>query len=190
MLSSRLLRLVEQTAQFKDLKVEFHPEPNVLNHLGQVTTLAIQADDSWDVAMAAMLHDIAKNTTDQKKWAQHAHRGAMLIASDVNAKIQWLVSQHMRAIDYRKGTMRPHKREALQSHYWFEDLMRLHEYDTNGREGHGKHMPWPEIYGWLNERDERVNTVIVMVGVQASGKSTVSNGIVDATRDTGDWWKL
>jgi predicted kinase len=181
---------VADTVNYADIKKEFHPEPHVNNHLGQVATLAIEADDNWAVVYAAVLHDIAKNTPDQpKKWAQHAYRGAMLIASDVTDKVQWLVAQHMRAIDYVSGKMRPHKRQALEDSPWFEDLLRLHQYDTGGRKADGKHLPWDTIYSHLDSCDPRTNQVIVMIGIQASGKSTVSNALVDASRDHGEWWK-
>jgi predicted kinase len=85
--------------------------------------------------------------------------------------------------------MRPHKRKALEESPHFDDLMRLHKCDTDGRNGDGIHMPWEDIYAHLDAEDIRENHVIVMIGVQASGKSTISNAIVDASRDHGDWWK-
>lgn len=198
MIPTRIRNLLMKAEHYKDEKTEFHPEPNVRNHLGQVATLAIEADDTWDVVYASVLHDIGKNCPgNPKAWAQHAYRGALLVASDVTDKVRWLVENHMRAIDYVNGKMRAHKRQAMEEHMWFDDLMRLHRYDTNGREGHGQHMPWemPDwyehdtIFGWLDENDPRPNHAIVMIGIQAAGKSTVSNAIVDASRDPDAWWK-
>ena len=189
MIPSRIRYLVDDTKNYKDVKIQYHPEPNVNNHLGQVATLAIERGHNWDVCYAAVLHDIAKNDTNPKKWAQHAYRGAMLIASDVTEKVQWLVAQHMRAIDYCSGQMRAHKRKAMEESPYFDDLMLLHKCDTDGRNADGVHMPWEDIYAHLDEEDLRENHVIIMVGIQAAGKSTVSNAIVDASRDHGDWWK-
>jgi hypothetical protein len=189
MIPTRIRRLVEDTKNYKDNKVEYHPEPNVNNHLGQVATLAIERGHSWAICYAAVLHDIAKNSTDAKKWAQHAYRGAMLISSDVTEQVRWLVENHMRAIDYSSGKMRAHKRVALEESPWFDDLMKLHQCDCDGRNANGIHMEWEDIYACLDAEDMRENHVTIMVGIQASGKSTVSNAIVDASRDHAEWWK-
>jgi len=189
MIPTRIRRLVADTKNYKDIKVEYHPEPNVHNHLGQVATLALERGHSWSVCYAALLHDIGKNTTNQKKWAQHAYRGALLISPDVTDKVRWLVEQHMRAIEYSSGRMRAHKRAAMEKQPWFDELMQLHGCDTDGRKADGIHMPWDDIYATLDTEDPRENRAIVMIGIQASGKSTVSNAIVDASRDPGAWWK-
>lgn len=198
MISTRLRNLLLKTEHYRDEKVEYHPEPNVRNHLGQVATLAIEAEDTWEVVFASALHDIAKNTSNSKKWAQHAYRGASLISADVTEQVRWLVEQHMRAIDYSSGKMRAHKRQALESHEWFDALMRLHKYDCGGRNAGGLHFPWempesytagPTIFGYLDSEDPRKNEAIVMIGIQASGKSTISGAFVDASRDYGSWWK-
>lgn len=188
MIPSRIKRLVDETVKWKDEKVQYHPEPNVNNHLYQVTSLAIERDYPWHIVYACLLHDIAKNTSDKKAWAQHAYRGAMLVSSDVDERVRWLVENHMKAIDYNNGTMRAEKRNILKDHEWFEDLMKLHGCDTEGRQP-GVVPQWGDVYQWLDDNDPRENTVIVMIGVQASGKSTVSKAIVDASRDIGDWWK-
>lgn len=189
MIPTRLKRLVENTLNFQDIKKEFHPEPNVNNHLGQVATLAIKEEESWNVVMACVLHDIAKNTTNPKKWAQHAYRGALLIACDVPEPVRWLVENHMRAISYAKGEMKAHKRKFLEEHPFFEELMRLHKYDTDGREAHGNHFAWPVIYGYLDACDTRPNEVVVMIGIQAVGKSTIAKAYVESSRDHMEWWK-
>ncbi len=189
MISARLRRMVDNTANYADIKKEFHPEPNVKNHLGQVTTLAIEASDTWDVIFASLLHDIGKNKNDARAWAQHAYRGALMIADDVPPKVRWLVENHMKPYDYTSGKMRAHKRKDLEQHEWFDELMRLNNYDHAGRREDGKHMPWDEIYATLDELDPRRNQVILMVGIQAAGKSTMSKAIVDASRDYGEWWK-
>jgi predicted kinase len=179
---------VDSTLDHKDEKIQYHPEANVNNHLYQVASVAIQRDYPWHVVYACMLHDVAKNTKDKRGWAQHAYRGAMLISADVDERVRWLVENHMKAIDYNSGQMRAEKRNILKDHEWFEDLMKVHECDVAGR------IPdiitdWDHIIQWLNDNDPRENTAIVMVGIQASGKSTVSKAIVDASRDVGEWWK-
>jgi predicted kinase len=199
MIPTRIRNLLLRAEKFKDARVEHHPEPNVRNHLGQVASLAIEAQEDWDMVYAAVLHDIGKDCPDNsKKWSQHAYRGAMMISQDVTEKVRWLVENHMRAIDYANGKMRPHKRKLMEEHTWHSDLMRLHTYDTNGREGHGRHLPWemPDwyttsetIFGYIDDMDPRCNTVVMMIGIQASGKSTVSKALVNASRDVGDWWK-
>jgi len=142
------------------------------------------------VVMAACLHDISKDCPDnQKRWAQHAHIGSMFISADVTDKIQWLVSQHMRAISYSKEIMRPHKRKILEESLWFDELMQLHGCDKDGRNADDVHMGWENIYKWLDENDTRENHVIVLIGIQASGKSTVSNAIVETSRNHNEWWK-
>ena len=189
MIPTRIRKLIAKTASFHDDKKEFHPEPNVMNHLGQSVSLAIEDGASWEVCCAAMLHDIAKNTPDKKKWAQHAHRGAMLISPDVPEQVQWLVASHMRIIDYNNGKMRAHKRKAFEEERWFEDLQRLHGYDCGARKASGMHIPWDKIYEALDNIDPRPSRAYMMVGMQASGKSTVGASYVDASRDLGDWWR-
>ncbi len=189
MIPTRIRKLIAKTANFRDKKVMFHPEPNVNNHLAQVGTLALAAKDNWEVCYAAILHDIAKNTHDDKKWAQHANRGAQLVASDVPDKVWWLISQHMRAIDFTNGKMGLHKRNALKEHRWFDDLMRLHKYDTEGRKEDADVLSWDTIYDELDKMDPRVAEVTMMIGIQASGKSTISRAMENASRDVGDWWR-
>ena len=189
MISARLMRLIADTENYADTKKQYHPEPNVMNHLGQVTTLAIEANDDWDVVMAALLHDIGKNKNCPKAWSQHAYRGALMISDEVTPKIRWLVENHMKPYYYNSGEMRTHKRKALEEHPWFDELMRLNDYDMNGRREDGVHMPWNEIYSAINEMDPRMNKVIMMIGVQAAGKSTQSRAIVDASRTNEDRWK-
>lgn len=189
MIPTRIRRMIDDCANYADIKKQFHPEPNVKNHLGQVTTLAIEAGAPWEVCYAALLHDIGKNKNDAKAWAQHAYRGALMIAADVPPEVRWLVENHMKAYDYKDGTMRAHKRKILEEHELFDWLMMLCDFDHNGRNADGVHMSWDDIYDFFDHHDPRINEVIVMVGIQAAGKSTVSNGIVDASRDHGEWWK-
>jgi predicted kinase len=185
----RIRRLVDKLENFADIKKEFHPEPNVKNHLGQVTTLAIQSSDDFELCYAALLHDIAKNKNEPRAWAQHAFRGSLMIASDVTPKIRWLVENHMKPYDYKSGKMRPHKRQALKEHKWFEELMTLNQWDDAGRKADGVHAPWEDIYTALDGMDNRENCAIIMIGIQAVGKSTISRAIVDASRDFGNWHK-
>lgn len=188
MIPKRIRELVLKTHLFKDEKVQYHPEENVGNHLFQVTSLAIERDYPWHIVYACMLHDCAKNTPDKKAWAQHAYRGALMVSADVDERVRWLVENHMKAIDYVNGQMRLEKRNILKEHEWFEDLMKLHGCDTDGRKS-GVKTDWDTVFAWLDENDPRENTVIIMIGVQASGKSTISKAIVDASRDVGEWWK-
>ncbi len=189
MIPTRIRNLVDDTKNYADIKKEYHPEPHVNNHLGQVATLAIERGHEWAICYAAILHDICKNSSNPKKWAQHAQRGSMLIASDVTEKVQWLVSQHMRIIDYCNNTMREYKRKIFEQSPWFDELLKLHLCDCDGRNADGVHMPWEDIYAHLDAEDPRGNHVIVMIGIQASGKSTISKAIVDASRNHGEWWK-
>lgn len=189
MISARVRSMIDNCANYEDIKKQFHPEPNVKNHLGQVTTLAIEAGDTWDVMMACLLHDIAKNKHCRLAWSQHAYRGSLMIADEVPSKVGWLVKNHMKPYDYTSGKMRAHKRKALEEHEWFDELMRLNNYDHSGRREDGKHMPWDEIYKTIDSLDPRQNKVILMIGVQASGKSTMSRAIVDESRHHNDWHK-
>jgi predicted kinase len=189
MISARLRHFVNDCANYADKKKEFHPEPNVKNHLLQVTTLALEANDTWEVCLASLLHDIGKNKDDAKAWVMHAARGAGMASDDVTEKVKWLIEEHMKPYEVASGRMRPHKQEEMRQHPWFADLMRLHAYDDAGRRADGAHMPEEDIYGSIDAMDPRNNHAIVMIGVQACGKSTLARKIVDESRDFGEYWK-
>ncbi|MCI0558687.1 MAG: HD domain-containing protein, partial [Nitrososphaera sp.] len=146
MIPKRILDKLKTLHNYSDVKKEYHPEPSVANHLFQATTLALEASDNWDVCYATLLHDIAKDTHDRKAWAQHPYRGAVLVCDDVTPKIRWLVENHMKPYDFQTGQMKVFKRQELEEHEWFDDLMRLHNYDSNGRNADGKHAPEADIF--------------------------------------------
>lgn len=182
MIPTRLQNLLRTLDNFVDERKEHHPEKNVGNHLRQCAQLALSAGWDYDICMAAMLHDIGKNTTDKEQLLNHAFRGANMIALDVSEYTHWLVLNHMRMYDYTK--MRPEKRKALEANKWFGALTLLHQLDKQGREPNFEPFSWDVLFEKISKLDTRTNIVIMLIGIQASGKSSYSRKLVELNTNT------
>lgn len=176
MIPTRLVNLLKNLDNFKDDRTEFHPERNVGNHLRQCAELALTVTYGFNFALACMLHDIGKNTTDREQLLNHAVRGANMIAMDVPEEVHWLVLNHMRMYDIDK--MSVEKRTTLQQHPLFVKLNILHAFDKKARKPDYEPKDWDTLIKEISRKDERHNTVLMMIGIQASGKSTYARQLV------------
>ncbi|MFL5341629.1 MAG: HD domain-containing protein, partial [Gemmataceae bacterium] len=109
---------------------KYHPEGDVLYHSLQVFELAKDARPyDEEFLLAALLHDVGKGLDPAD------HVGAALSALDglITERTQFLIGNHMLALEYKAGTLGAKARRELESSEDFEDLMLLRELDNKGR---------------------------------------------------------
>lgn len=121
-----LLRPLEGVDQRPDV----HPEGDALYHSLQVFELA-KDRRPFDVEflLAALLHDVGKAIDP------HDHVAAGLDALDglISDRTRFFIEREADALSYRDGTLTAKKRDRLQSHPDFDELLLLAELDLAGR---------------------------------------------------------
>jgi len=187
MISHKLKRLVLDCQNYEDNPKDFHPEPNVMSHLYQTWLLAaLRRTNDWGFQMAALLHDVGKNTTDGQKWREHAYRGAKMICSDVTCKVHWLVANHMRYFFYENSQMKKQKRKELEEHPWFKDLQDLNKCDRGGRaEMEVSEDMIHKAFSLMSSCDPRPGRICMTLGPPGVGKTTWAKEIAESN-DNGD----
>lgn len=132
--------------------VEYHHEGDVWDHLLKCAR-ALRADDSADLRLAAVFHDIGKPETFSRKerirFDHHAEVSAD-IADDILKRwqcplrrreaVRWLISHHMMMRAFFE--MPPERKAHWYYHPLFTDLLRLFEIDIAGTE--------PSVYTLYN----------------------------------------
>ena len=109
---------------------KWHPEGDALYHSLQVFERArdVRPYDE-EFLIAALLHDVGKAIDPR----DHVGSGLDALRGTLTERSSWLIAHHMDALSYRKGTLDPRARQALEASESFEDLMLLRELDEAGR---------------------------------------------------------
>lgn len=151
-------------------RLDYHPEGNTLKHTIMVVTRALKADDI-DLAIAAMIHDIGKDSTAKfnPKTGYDSHIGHENVSADLvkqysswirslggnPANIYYIVKNHMKMKQFDK--MKQKKKDKLSSFRAFPKLSTFaSKFDKGG----------------LGESNTPTKTITFLVGPPASGKST------------------
>jgi hypothetical protein len=128
-----------------------HPEGDVLYHSLQVFELALQ-EYSFDEEFltAALLHDVGKsiNADDPVTAADPLLRGV------VTHRTRWLIEHLPLAKPYLTRQLPPEKRQEIEGSENFEDLLRLHELDTLGRQCGAETRTVAEAIDMLRDLDQ------------------------------------
>ena len=113
---------------------KFHPEGDTLYHSLQVFECAWRETDDWELAAAALLHDVGK-AVDYKR---HDEVGAALLDELLPPRVVWLVQHHLDLLRNPAAT-----RALLHGTPQLADLERLRRWDLAGRCQH-VWVPTPE----------------------------------------------
>ncbi len=126
----QLFRLMLLPLERVKQNVKYHPEGDVLYHSLQVFELAkdVRPYDE-EFLLAALLHDIGKGIDPY----DHVVAGLQALEGLVTERTQFLIENHMIALEYKAGTLGHRARLKLEAAADFEDLMLLRECDTGGR---------------------------------------------------------
>jgi hypothetical protein len=109
---------------------KYHPEGDVLYHLLQVYQLALdERPYDEEFLLAALLHDVGKGIDP----FDHVTAGLEALEGLITPRTQFLIENHMLALEYKNGTLGQRQRVRLEASEDFEDLMLLRELDTAGR---------------------------------------------------------
>jgi len=172
-----------------------HAEGCVKNHIKMIFEyIQDNYNEDLDLLICAMFHDLGKIDTTkvfEKKdgirihaighedYAQsYINLYKLYFASLENYdsidwnKVSYICKNHMRAHMYYSGRIsKPAKRQAMEEHEYFEDLMRFERADENG-----------SIHG------ETQRFVIVALGIPGAGKTTWRRKFIEEHKDQN--WKV
>lgn len=108
----------------------YHPEGDVLYHSLQVFELAKEHRPyDEEFLLAALLHDIGKGL-DRR---DHVAAGLSALEGLITERTRFFIEHHMRAHEYRSGTLPAKLRRQLETAADFDDLMLLRQLDDEGR---------------------------------------------------------
>jgi len=144
-----LLRMIlPEVAALRGVKQSpiHHPEGDAMEHTKRVMQAVV--NESFELQMAAMLHDIGKatNTIEDEKGIHsfaHEKEGASMaeaicrrlkLSVEQTERITWLVLNHMK-LHFNAEGMKLATLRRLVAHPFFEDLHKLAEADCKGSRG-------------------------------------------------------
>jgi len=123
---------------------DYHPEGNVYNHTALVVGRMLRFGGEVDDALlyAGLFHDMGKYETTawhtkKGRYVSYGHEHASLKYIDKFSgvipdsdldKVKWIVENHMKI--KLMDNMKKAKRELLQEHEWFDDLVLFSGYDN------------------------------------------------------------
>lgn len=125
-----LFRLLLQPLESVMQRSEYHPEGDALYHSLQVFERARDARPyDEEFLLAALLHDVGKAIDP------HDHVAAGLQALDglITERTRFFIEHHMRAHEYRAGTLPPKQIQRLKASPDFDELLLLSQCDEAGR---------------------------------------------------------
>lgn len=110
----------------------YHPEGNVYDHSIQVFEEALKHTSDPELLLSAIFHDIGKLVDNNN----HANISVELLSqcSFITEKVIFLVQNHLRVAYLLSGDMKnKSKIDYLTKHKYFDQLLKLREFDVNGR---------------------------------------------------------
>jgi hypothetical protein len=125
-----MFKLLLQPLESVKQNAKYHPEGDVLYHLLQVFELA-RNERPYDeeFLQAALLHDVGKGIDPY----DHVNAGLESLEGLISPRTQFLIENHMLALEYKAGTLGQRQKQRLEASEDFEDLMLLRELDSAGR---------------------------------------------------------
>jgi poly(A) polymerase len=158
----------------------WHPEGDVFAHT--LKCLEVAGDVRWELALAAMLHDVGKpatvDPTGKAAFVNHESVGAekadeicrrLRLSNREREDVVWLVKNHMRFRDVKKMKVSTLKR--LMSEPRFEDLAALHRIDALSSGGD------LEYYDFATEQYRKFREEKPPVKPLVTGHDLISRGL-------------
>lgn len=158
----------------------WHPEGDVFAHT--LKCLEVAGDVRWELALAAMLHDVGKpatvDPTGKAAFVNHESVGAekadeicrrLRLSNREREDVVWLVKNHMRFRDVKKMKVSTLKR--LMSEPLFEDLAALHRIDALSSGGD------LEYYDFATEQYRKFREEKPPVKPLVTGHDLISRGL-------------
>lgn len=124
-----LFEMVENLKGVKQLE-KHHPEGDAFVHTLQVLYCAFKETESFELVIAAMVHDVGKAVDSLR----HELIGERMLKDYVSPKVLFLVKNHLRARFLIDGVMKKQQKvKELLNHPWLSDLIHLVRLDKMGR---------------------------------------------------------